>query len=328
MKEPKPPAAQVPSTARNGNISEKASEDVRELLQTATTADGEIDWERIRESCGLTEPPQIVNRYRDHETETIEGVEIVKGVNEGEVLATFWDQDDAREMIENDIPREYQQYWCRGTDVTISLINNNARVYQKQQTRLADLLNEEQAADDKIKSENTNRERSQQYQSILKAYGRFNRKVTDMERLLVSREQELWELHQRPVDYERRYSEKAALKNKIQRSISEARDYEQLESIRIDNEAQCATINLSELTARTTIEHVADDQLLSLRLSSINDTELVRFQEEEIDVRTQLSSDMLSDLIVTFTPIHHRCKSRCDAQERIAELKRELGQVE
>eukprot|EP01063_Lacrimia_lanifica_P013761 TRINITY_DN2036_c0_g1_i1.p1 TRINITY_DN2036_c0_g1~~TRINITY_DN2036_c0_g1_i1.p1 ORF type:complete len:330 (+),score=99.55 TRINITY_DN2036_c0_g1_i1:60-1049(+) len=322
-----PPGRGAPRGGRSSGVEDNEAAltpDAQRLIDAASA--GELDWGVVEDVLGAREEGGS-ERPALGQAEVVEGLQIVHGVDEVEVLATFYDQDDARGLLRErqcDIPEEYKDYWSRAVDVELAGLDEASREYRAERVRALALRREDDAVTAQIVEEVEREEGRKEYRSLLGAMNALKQSMADLDTFYNAKQEELEEV-QRPMDPQRRGQSHAALRRRLQERVEDSRVAEEAAEWQVEFEASVQDLGLQEYATRRTIERDTDTSLLRHRYLEIQSKECVRLAEEEGTARAALDDEIRAELDAVFTPLLEYCTARTRRQARILELQAGLS---
>ncbi|KAJ9462965.1 hypothetical protein DIPPA_65506 [Diplonema papillatum] len=243
---------------------------------------------------------------------------------ENETLATFYDQRDARvvwEKMQTDIPDECVAYWDGSVDLLLEEAERANSAFRTQLVRERLLRAEEF----KFETEDIHclwqTQDDAQYKTVAVAFKRLSEDMSSLGRQLSTHEAMLCDLRS---ELPRSTKVKAAVKTKLELSITVAREAERKELNRIHFECQQGSLCVGELTARRCVERAWDATHLRLRLEAVHDCQLVRVAEDETAARFDTEEERHS-AESAFLHLLKKCKERNARQLRIKDLEEQLA---
>ena len=323
-----PPKPEAGFSARKPSVHSSAAETPSLEGLDAALAGDDIDWDTVYRLAGET-----ATTYPGAPPDTADTVAIVyRNADTGaetdlQTLATFYDQDDARELLETlqtDIPEHYREYWTRPIEREVAgLAAKEYTEVVREARRVED--EERQIKEDMARTAQSQRDAAE-FETLSQAIKRLKSDVTFIDTALSHTTTDIATLEHT------RQNESAAQKrancsrfhHKLTEGIAIAREEERVEQVRIECDHAFDVLMLDEFKARGAVDSLATHELLALSWHSANSKELARFTEEETEVRDYIER-RFHDSLSTHTPALAELGVRAERIRKIQELKRQLN---
>eukprot|EP00755_Sulcionema_specki_P037403 Sspe_Gene.108872::Locus_88054_Transcript_1_1_Confidence_1.000_Length_1072::g.108872::m.108872 len=322
---PRPPPCEL-----RGRPGPRPVEGQRRLHSLASAVgDGSaVDWDAVRSITAEAGTAQPATAYyclaRDFEERgkkfDVEGIEFVNGIPEQEVLAEFYDQNDASEILEDmlrGVPRE--QLGVRTLeelDRTSAKLRSERSACRTEGTRAQQQFKqaEEEAASKEV---------AEVCRSLAVAFDRIDGIAHSLEDTFSQRTAEIRKRREW-TEGEEIAKQNTRLRQRLEAELAESHLQRRRASERIEGESNIANLVLQEFMARRSVEQDESTAYVGMRWKEIQSTEQVRFQEEEAEVRGRVAAAMEVSSDTHLRPVAARLAERVARQRRIAELESQL----